>query len=103
MLVDGSQHNLRSKILVISCGLFQLQAYAAGYLEGFATAEILYASWVNTVQGYCDGKMAVVCEKLTAYLTENDLWVKSKIAHHCRNKNGKCSPYWHQVSRPILN
>ena len=71
------------------------QAYAAGYLEGFATARVLYDYWVNTVQGYCDGKMAQVCEKLTSYLSENTLWVKSKIAHHCNDK--ECSPYWHQV------
>ena len=43
-----------------SCGnllmyneLLFFQAFAAGFLEGHVTAELLHMNWINTVDGYC--------------------------------------------------
>ncbi|TRY78809.1 hypothetical protein TCAL_07583 [Tigriopus californicus] len=69
----------------------KVQAFAAGYLEGYYTAEQIYQYWVNTVDGYCNGKEEI-CEKVIEYLESNTRWIKTKIAAH-RSKN----PYWHQV------
>ena len=96
-----------------------LQAYTAGYLEGYVTSEILFMQWQNTVEGYCDWIGENICKKISDYLQENTLWIKKKIHQHRRGthfhhhhdkytkydayyfdnetiKNG--NPYWHHVS-----
>lgn len=94
-----------------------LQAYSAGYLEGYVTSELLFMQWQNTVEGYCDWIGENVCKKISDYLEVNTLWVKRKIRQHRRFKNlyheksNKYSstlydnatmrngnPYWHHVS-----
>jgi hypothetical protein len=67
------------------------QAYAAGYLEGYVTYELLHMHWVNTVDGYCKGKEEL-CQKILEHVNDNTEWVKYKIKHH-RSSDA----YWHQV------
>ena len=61
-----------------------LQAYTAGYLEGYVTSEILFMQWQNTVEGYCDWIGENICKKISDYLQENTLWIKKKIHQHRR-------------------
>ena len=94
-----------------------LQAYSAGYLEGYVTSELLFMQWQNTVEGYCDWIGENVCKKISDYLEVNTLWVKRKIRQHRRFKNlhhekpkkysstlydnatmRNGNPYWHHVS-----
>ena len=53
------------------------QAFAAGWLEGHVTSEILYMYWQNTVDGYCDGKEKL-CDKIVEFVNKNTAWVKGK-------------------------
>ena len=70
----------------------KLQAFGAGYIEGYLTSELLYMHYENTVVGRCEGKEAV-CAKVDEWLDRNHQWVRTKI-----KKDGKRSRYWHQVS-----
>ena len=75
MLVEVVEENLpQSKhsvilaitVLRIVLGFWQRSicsvAYAAGYLEGFVTAHLIYMNWVNVIQPYCKGEIrSLVC------------------------------------------
>jgi len=68
-----------------------VQAYGAGFLEGWITSSILYMHYKNTIVGRCDGKEAL-CEKERKWVNENHHWVRKKIEHHQRKV-----AYWHHV------
>lgn len=68
-----------------------VQAYGAGYLEGWITSSLLYMQYQNTIIGRCDGKEEL-CKKINKWVEENHHWVRKKAKHH-RRKNA----YWHQV------
>ena len=70
----------------------KLQAFGAGYIEGYLTHELLDMHYQNTVVGRCEGKEAV-CEKVADWIDKNHQWIRLKI-----RKDGKKSRYWHQVS-----
>jgi hypothetical protein len=70
----------------------KVQAFGAGYIEGYLTSELLYMHYQNTVVGRCEGKEAV-CGKVADWLDRNHKWIRTKI-----KKDGKRSRYWHQVS-----
>eukprot|EP00095_Tigriopus_kingsejongensis_P006305 maker-scaffold61_size441589-snap-gene-0.13 protein:Tk06305 transcript:maker-scaffold61_size441589-snap-gene-0.13-mRNA-1 annotation:"hypothetical protein DAPPUDRAFT_213420" len=69
----------------------KIQAFGAGYLEGYLSAEQIYQYWWNTVQGYCEGKEEM-CTKVTEYLNNNTAWIRGQIADKRSD-----DPYWHQV------
>ena len=66
------------------------QAYAAGYLEGHVTSDILYMYWQNTVDGYCQGKQKL-CDRIVKFVNKNTAWAKAKARSH------RQQPYWHQL------
>eukprot|EP00092_Neocalanus_flemingeri_P009860 GFUD01010629.1.p1 GENE.GFUD01010629.1~~GFUD01010629.1.p1 ORF type:complete len:562 (-),score=106.79 GFUD01010629.1:392-2077(-) len=68
-----------------------VQAYGAGYLEGWVTSSLLFMQYQNTVVGRCDGKEAL-CEKITKWVHDNHHWVRKKVKHHRRK-----ATYWHHV------
>jgi len=68
-----------------------MQAYAAGLLEGYVTADLINTHWYNVFQNFCDGR-AYLCEKLNEFLWTNKNWVMSQVTE----KNGS-DAYWHQV------
>jgi len=68
------------------------QARAAGYFEGYITADLVYMAYQNTIVGRCDQK-ELVCEKIDKWLNESLVWMEEKAAYH-----GKTRPYWHHVS-----
>lgn len=71
----------------------KIQAYAAGFIEGHVTSELLYLYWKNTVDGYCDGKEEL-CKKIAKFVNQNTAWIHKKISQ--QRKVGT-NPYWHHV------
>ncbi|ETN71256.1 lysophospholipase [Necator americanus] len=70
------------------------QGYAAGFVEGRATRELIQLHISNTVDGFCEGAEKF-CEDLNQYLLDNFLWMEEEIA---KNPN---SHYWIQVNMTI--
>lgn len=68
------------------------QAYAAGLLEGWVTADLINIYWGNTFQHFCDGR-ADLCAQLNQYVQQNKKWIMAQVME----KNG-FDAYWHQVN-----
>ena len=68
-----------------------MQAFAAGYLEGHTSSEVLFMHWQNTVEHYCDDKKDI-CAQVRKFVDKNTKWAKRMIAKHKQH-----SPYWHQI------
>lgn len=68
----------------------QSQAYHAGYLEGFLTADLIYSRWHNTVRDWCKDDREN-CEKIDAFIDKNSKWIREKL-----KENGN-DPYWYQL------
>jgi len=69
-----------------------LQVKAAGFLEGYLTHELIYMSFLNTLQDYCKDRDEY-CNKLRSHLVKNSKWV-NKMCGKLRNT----SPFWHHVA-----
>ncbi|XP_050533950.1 putative phospholipase B-like 2 [Daktulosphaira vitifoliae] len=69
----------------------EAQAYAAGLLEGWVTANLIHLYWINTLKNYCDDRNDT-CKRLNEYIQKNKEWVMSEVD----KKNGSDS-YWYQV------
>eukprot|EP00118_Oscarella_pearsei_P024892 m.307042 g.307042 ORF g.307042 m.307042 type:complete len:550 (+) comp41843_c0_seq1:97-1746(+) len=70
----------------------EVQAMAAGMLEGKLTYELIHASWLNTVSTYCQTP-SQYCTKLNKYLSDQRSFVKEMVG-----VNGEEDDYWHQVN-----
>ncbi|XP_038075350.1 putative phospholipase B-like 2 [Patiria miniata] len=67
-----------------------LQAYAAGLVEGFLTADYIYMEWFNTMASFCH-YMTSDCLKIQAFLTENLEWMEQQV------KANPNDPYFYQM------
>ncbi|KAK6027388.1 lysophospholipase, partial [Ostertagia ostertagi] len=67
------------------------QGYAAGFVEGRATRELIRLHVANTVDGFCDGAEQF-CDDLNEYLMDNYLWMQENIASYPDDH------YWNQVN-----
>lgn len=74
----------------------ETQAYAAGLLEGYVTADLINTYWHNVFKNFCDGRVDL-CAKLDEFLRTNKNWVMSQVTE----KNGS-DAYWHQVCTLLL-
>ena len=96
----GRNSQESSNDLVLKGAYFQ--AFAAGYLEGTLTAELIYMHWFNTMRGHCEGDKQKVCDKINDYLKTNNEWIQSRINDECPEEGDETknctSPYWHHVS-----
>jgi hypothetical protein len=70
-----------------------MQAYAAGYLEGYLTRDLIRMHWHNTYDGYCSEPYSSYCQRLQDYLVKNFDWMKLQ-----RDRAEGRDPYWHQVT-----
>lgn len=66
------------------------QAYAAGYLEGFLTRDLIWMHWQNMLKGYCYNKTDV-CGLIEQYIDTNEEYIADMI-----HKNAD-DPYWYQM------
>ncbi|XP_015925352.1 putative phospholipase B-like 2 [Parasteatoda tepidariorum] len=69
-----------------------IQAYAAGVVEGYLTADLLRKHFSNLVDGYCDGE-EIYCQRLTSFLQENWDFIDSNV-----KVRRKYDVYWHQIA-----
>ncbi|XP_067010461.2 putative phospholipase B-like 2 [Anabrus simplex] len=68
-----------------------VQAYGAGFVEGYTARHLIYAHFNNMIRAFCDGRIKL-CNKIQEYLDTNERWVKEMIANYSSTE-----PYWHQV------
>ncbi|XP_052756530.1 putative phospholipase B-like 2 [Galleria mellonella] len=66
------------------------QAYAAGYLEGFLTRDLIWMHWQNMLKGYCYNKTDV-CGLIEDFVDKNEAYISSMVQ---KNPN---DPYWYQM------
>ncbi|XP_022093226.1 putative phospholipase B-like 2 [Acanthaster planci] len=71
------------------------QAYAAGLVEGFLTADYIYMEWFNTQASFCH-TMTPDCEKIKSFLGENLEWMKQQV------ELNPDDPYFYQMGL-VLN
>lgn len=69
-----------------------VQAYAAGLLEGSLTWQLIHHHWYNTVRAACAPR-AALCMKMRQYLQE-----KSNNARKKADTRRFEDPFWHMVS-----
>ncbi|KAL7642454.1 UNVERIFIED_CONTAM: hypothetical protein RMT77_007015 [Armadillidium vulgare] len=69
-----------------------IQSYAAGFSEGYIASPLIYNSWRNTQEGFCEWKGQEYCENLREFLNKNIDWMNFEI----REKRFT-SPIWHHV------
>lgn len=67
-----------------------LQAYAAGWVEGQLTRDLMSMTWVNIGANECKDNPKT-CEVLDNYVKKNTEWIQGMIAKHPDD------PYWEQV------
>ncbi|XP_065197425.1 putative phospholipase B-like 1 [Sycon ciliatum] len=74
-----------------------VQVQAAGFLEGYLTAQMISDTFMNVVKDYCTGNAATVtyCQKLTSFVSSNLLWANAQRAL-ARDKSETEIAYWHQ-------
>ncbi|CAD6188713.1 unnamed protein product [Caenorhabditis auriculariae] len=71
----------------------ELQAYAAGYLEGVLSHTVLGYHLENAMNDYCKN-FTQYCSRLEGFLTENQNWIKSELEKHPSD-----DIYWGAVNR----
>ncbi|ETN77296.1 lysophospholipase, partial [Necator americanus] len=70
----------------------ELQAYAAGYLEGVLSRKVLNYHIQNTVEDYCKN-FTQYCNRMTDFLAENQKYIKDKLVATSRDET-----YWVTVN-----
>ncbi|KAL3084766.1 hypothetical protein niasHT_031657 [Heterodera trifolii] len=73
-----------------------MQAYAAGVLEGILTQSVLKLHLMNVMDDYCTGYQTY-CSKLKPYLKQNLDYVQQRLANSAAD-----DPYWQGVKRAYL-
>ncbi|XP_060063840.1 putative phospholipase B-like 2 [Ylistrum balloti] len=74
----------------------EVQAYAAGLVEGYLTANFIQMQWFNTIEGYCEKPYTAYCTRLQSYLQQNLDWMNEMIT------KSTSDPYWKQVKLYLL-
>lgn len=69
-----------------------IQAYAAGFLEGCLSWQLIYHHWMNTVREACEGREEF-CQRVREFLRNNTEAVRATAVEH-QNED----PFWHQVN-----
>lgn len=66
------------------------QAYAAGYLEGFLTRDLIWMHWQNMLEGYCFNKTDV-CGLIEEFVDTNEEYIANMTMEY------PADPYWYQM------
>jgi hypothetical protein len=74
----------------------ELQAYAAGILEGTLTQQLIEYHIHNTINDYCKGFKGY-CGRLNEYLRQNLKYIEERISRAPQD-----DPYWQSVKRAYL-
>lgn len=76
----------------------EVQAFAAGLVEGYITGEQIKMHWNNTIRGYCEPPLTDYCKRLQDFFQQNIDFMESKIY----SKDPIDNQYWKHVSLLIL-
>ncbi|KAK6039531.1 hypothetical protein COOONC_22964 [Cooperia oncophora] len=71
----------------------ELQAYAAGYLEGVLSREVLHYHIQNTVETYCTN-FTQYCDRMKEFVGQNQDYIKQTLASTSRD-----DMYWSAVNQ----
>ncbi|KAK5979999.1 Phospholipase B [Trichostrongylus colubriformis] len=71
----------------------ELQAYAAGYLEGVLSREVLHYHIQNVAEDYCKN-FTQYCKRMNEFVDQNQQYIKQKLA-----STSKDDMYWSAVNR----
>ena len=74
-----------------------IQAYAAGFVEGIVSKELIDMHWYNVMSDYCQKYNEDYCKKLKKYINDNFKWMNEQIS-----KYGDTDPFWHHVHLTLL-
>lgn len=66
------------------------QAYAAGFLEGYLTRDLIWMHWQNMLKGYCYNKTEV-CGLIEDFVDKNEDYIASMVT------DNPTDPYWYQM------
>ncbi|XP_047033955.1 putative phospholipase B-like 2 [Helicoverpa zea] len=66
------------------------QAYAAGYLEGFLTRDLIWYHWQNMLKGYCYNKTDV-CGLIEEFVDKNEEYMSGMVEKNCNDS------YWYHM------
>ncbi|CAH2094907.1 unnamed protein product [Euphydryas editha] len=66
------------------------QAYAAGFLEGYLTRDLIWMHWQNMLKGYCYNKTEV-CGLIEDFVDKNEDYIASMVTAN------PTDPYWYQM------
>ncbi|XP_068619215.1 putative phospholipase B-like 2 [Battus philenor] len=70
-------------------GSDERKAYAAGFIEGFLTRDLIWMHWQNMLKGYCYNKTAL-CGLIEEFLDKNENFIASMMRY-------QMDPYWYQI------
>jgi hypothetical protein len=81
-----------ARFLLETSGVYEdsIQAYGAGYLEGFVTADIIYSSWYNSIMNSYNGKFP---DDVNDWFSANNAWVEGQIV----KSENRADAYWNQI------
>ncbi|XP_045537752.1 putative phospholipase B-like 2 isoform X3 [Papilio machaon] len=66
------------------------QAYAAGFIEGYLTRDLIWMHWQNMLKGYCYNKTDL-CGLIEEFIEKNENYIASMVFLN------EIDPYWYQV------
>lgn len=68
------------------------QAFYAGFVEGFATKDLISLQIINALSDVCQDPTDKLCAQLEAFMDTNIQWMNSMIL------SDPLDPYWHQAA-----
>ncbi|XP_073950081.1 putative phospholipase B-like 2 [Choristoneura fumiferana] len=66
------------------------QAFAAGFLEGYLTRDLVWMHWQNMLKGYCANKTDI-CKAIESFVDKNEDYIAAMV------QSNYDDPYWYQV------
>ncbi|XP_047994742.1 putative phospholipase B-like 2 [Leguminivora glycinivorella] len=66
------------------------QAYAAGYLEGYLSHDLIWMHWCNILQGFCKNRLDI-CQMVDDFVDANEEYMLTEALDNPEE------PYWYQV------
>lgn len=75
----------------------EIQAFAAGIVEGSLSWKHIHWHWKNTVEKICEVHESF-CEEVRQFLRNNTRNIRKKAI-----ENDKTDPFWHQVCKKLYH
>ena len=76
----------------------EVQAEAAGFLEGYLTAEMIWYTYVNVIEEYCKDEYASYCSRVMSFLSQVMTWADVQVSLSPQKE----AAYWHQYKLILI-